>query len=79
MFPILVGFGSALLFALLAYVTYGLDGLTGYAWVGLVFWALVGSGLLVFLINRGVPCKLCGRLKARMHPLARYCTGAASC
>jgi len=52
MFPILIGFGSALLFGLFAYGTYGAAGLIQHSWVGMVFLALVGNGLLVFLLNR---------------------------
>jgi hypothetical protein len=52
MFPMLIGFGSALLFGLFAYGTYGAAGLIQHSWVGIVFLALMGNGLLVFLLNR---------------------------
>ena len=72
MFPILVGFGSALLFGLFAFGTYGPEGVAGYAWISMVFFALVFSGLLVFLVNRGLPCWLC-RLTDRIHDSERWC------
>ena len=78
MFPILLGFGSALLFGVFAYGLYGLEGITGYAWVAMVFWALIVSGLLVFLINRRLPCWVC-RLKGKVEPIGRWCAGSAAC
>jgi hypothetical protein len=78
MFPILVGFGSALLFGLFAYGLYGPEGVTAYAWVGMVFWALIVSGLLVFLVNRRLPCWVC-RMKARWRTFARWCADAPPC
>jgi len=78
MFPILVGFGSALLFGLFAYGLYGPEGVTGYAWVAMVFWALIVSGLMVFLINRRPPCWLC-RLKEKLRAVEYLCRDTASC
>ncbi|MEA3276904.1 MAG: hypothetical protein U9Q81_16785 [Pseudomonadota bacterium] len=76
MFPILVGFGSALLFGLFAYGTYGLDGMTEYAWVGMVFWGLIVSASLVFIVNRKIPCGVC-RLKERVRALRYLCRALA--
>jgi hypothetical protein len=73
MFPILIGFGSALLFGIFAYGTYGVDGVTQYGWVSMVFWGLVGSSLLVFVINRKAVCWLC-RLGEQFQPLERFCS-----
>jgi hypothetical protein len=78
MLPILVGFGSAMLFGIFAYGTYGLEGMTEYAWVGMVFWALIASALLVFAINRKVPCLFC-RLSERVRALGCLCRDPAHC
>jgi len=78
MLPILVGFGAALLFGLSAYGAYGLEGVTEYAWVGMVFWALIASALLVFAINRKVPCLFC-RLSERVRALGPLCRNPAPC
>lgn len=78
MFPILLGFGSAVLFGLFAYGLYGLDGVTGYAWIAMVFWALIVSGLMVFLINRRPPCWVC-RMKERLRAVRYLCRDTASC
>jgi len=78
MFPILVGFGSALLFGLFAFGLYGLEGVTDYGWVAMVFWALIVSSLLVFLINRGLPCWVC-RLKGYVRPIQRLCGDTVPC
>lgn len=72
MFPIIAGVGSAILFGLFSLATYGADAFSAYPWVVMVFWALVGSGLLVYVVNRGPSCRIC-RLKARLRPLARVC------
>lgn len=78
MLPILASLVFAVTFALLTYLIYGLEGLTGYFWVGAVFWGLIASGLLVFLINRRPPCYVC-RLGERLPAVARYCDGLAPC
>lgn len=78
MFPLLVGFGSALLFGIFAYGTYGLDGAMDFAWTGMVFWALISSGLLVFVVNLKMPCLLC-RLSERTRCLRKLCREPATC
>ncbi len=78
MFPLFVGVGSALLFGLFAYGTYGLAVVTEHAWVGMVFSVLLGSGLLVFGINRKTPCWICRRKKPVLI-FERLCRTAASC
>ncbi len=78
MFPIIVGFGSALLFGIFAYGTYGLEGVTDYAWIGMVFSALIAAALLVYAINRKVPCLLC-RLSGRVRALESLCASASPC
>jgi hypothetical protein len=78
MFPILVGFGSALLFGIFVYATYGINGITNYTWTGMMFWALIASGLLVFAINRKVPCLFC-RLSERVRAFDCLCRDPAPC
>ena len=78
MFPLLVGFGSALLFAIFAFATYGLDGVMEYAWIGMVFWALIASGLLVFVVNLKMPCLLC-RLSERVRRFHKLCREPSTC
>jgi len=77
MFPMLVGFGSALLFGLFAFGTYGPEGVTGYAWISMVISALIVIGLLVFFVNRRVPCWLC-RLMERIGSSGRWCASGGS-
>ncbi|MCG6861288.1 MAG: hypothetical protein LJE70_08435 [Chromatiaceae bacterium] len=72
MFPLLIGFGSALLFGLFAFGTYGREGITGDTWIIMVFVALIISGLLVFLANRTLPCWVC-RLTQRMRSSQGWC------
>jgi hypothetical protein len=67
MFPMLIGFGSALLFGLFAYGTYGAAGLIQHSWVAIILIALMGNALLVFLLNREVSPSF----RQREHP-SRY-------
>ena len=78
MFPILVGIGSALLFGIFAFGTYGLEGIKEYTWIGMVFWALIASALLVFAINRKVPCLFC-HLSRRLRAVRGLCGDPAPC
>ena len=78
MLPIVVGFGSALLFGVFAYGTYGLEGVTEYAWIGMMVWALVAAALLVFAVNRKVPCLLC-RLSERVRVFDGLCKDLTPC
>jgi hypothetical protein len=78
MFPIVIGSGAAALFALFAYAIYGPEGLTGYPWVSLVFWALIGSGVAVFAADRGLSASLC-RFRDRLPPLGRLCGRLTTC
>ena len=72
MVPILVAFGSALVFGLFAFGTYGTEGMAGYAWIRMVLAALVVSGLLVVLVNRRLPCWVC-QLSQRPRFRERWC------
>ncbi len=77
MIPLILGFGSAALFLALSVWVYGLNVLAENAWVALVFWGLIGSGLVVFAISRPKPAWLC-RLHERIH-LADDLCDTASC
>ena len=78
MFPILLGLVSASSFALLAYLTYGPEGLTDYFWIHAVLWALIASGVLVYAVNRRLSCRV-RRLGERLPLFARLCGGLAYC
>ena len=69
MIPLMVGLVSSLLFLGLSMLVYGIGAPVENPWVALVFFALIGSGLLVYLTSRPMPDWLC-RLRARMR-LAR--------
>jgi predicted metal-dependent HD superfamily phosphohydrolase len=63
MFPIILGFVVALAFEAVAYATYGSAALTDYAWVSMVAWGLIGSGVIVYAITQPMPAWL-RRLRA---------------
>lgn len=67
MIPLILGFGSAALFLGLSTSVYGAGVLMESAWVTLVFFGLIASGLAVYAINRPLPawlCRLLERFKA---------------
>jgi hypothetical protein len=69
MFPIIFGFVAALAFEALAYATYGSAALTDYAWVSMVAWGLIGSGIAVYALTQPMPTwlsRLGGRARALM-------------
>jgi hypothetical protein len=68
MFPIIFGFVAALAFEALAYATYGNAALTDYAWVNMVAWGLIGSGIAVYALTRPTPAWL-SRLGRQIHAL----------
>jgi hypothetical protein len=68
MFPIIFGFAAALAFEVLAYATYGHAALTDYAWVDMVAWGLIASGIAVYALNRPMPAWL-SRLTGQIHAL----------
>lgn len=78
MFPIFVGFGSALLFGIFAFGTYGLDGATEHAWIGMVLGALVAGSLLVYAVDKKLLCLFC-RLRERVRAFDGLCRDSALC
>jgi hypothetical protein len=69
MLPILLGLVLAMLFGLMSFFVYGLDGLINYLWIDTVFWGLIITGALITLINEEGQCLLC-KMK-QMFPLDR--------
>ena len=63
MIPLILGFGSAALFMGLSMSVYGTGVLMESAWVALVFYGLIASGLAVYAINRPMPAWLCRLLE----------------
>lgn len=59
MLPILLGLIMAMLFGLMSYMVYGLEGLTQYAWIDTVFWSLIITGIMISLINELGQCLAC--------------------
>lgn len=59
MFPVLFGLTAAMLFGLLAHGLYGTEGIIDHSWIDMVFWALIGAGAGVSLINAVGPCLPC--------------------
>lgn len=59
MLPILLGLILAMLFGLMSYLVYGLEGLTQYAWIDTVFWSLILTGASITLINEVGQCLAC--------------------
>ena len=51
MIALILGFGSAALFLGLSMLVYGVDALAQSAWVALVFYGLIASGIAVYAIN----------------------------
>ncbi|MEW8508593.1 MAG: hypothetical protein AB2598_18020 [Candidatus Thiodiazotropha sp.] len=78
MLPILLGLVIAMLFGLMSFFVYGLDGLIDYSWIDTVFWVLIATGALITLINEVGQCLAC-RVN-RLIPLQqveRYCNDLA--
>ncbi|MES9992988.1 MAG: hypothetical protein ABW098_13600 [Candidatus Thiodiazotropha sp.] len=78
MLPILLGLVVAMLFGLMAFFVYGLDGLINYPWIDAVFWALIASGALITFINETGQCLAC-KLSQRLplQQFQRYCNDLA--
>jgi hypothetical protein len=55
MVPLIIALSSAALFLGLSILTYGVGVLAESAWVALVFWGLIGAGLVVYLLGRPTP------------------------
>ncbi|MES9922616.1 MAG: hypothetical protein ABW152_00865 [Candidatus Thiodiazotropha endolucinida] len=78
MLPILLGLVIAMLFGLMSFFIYGLDGLVNYSWIDTVFWTLIAIGALITLINEVGQCLAC-RLKQLIsnRRFNRYCSDLA--
>jgi hypothetical protein len=74
MLPIMIGLVLAMLFGLMSFLVYGLEGLINYPWIDTVFWGLIATGALVTLINEVGQCLLC-RMKhiVPTDQLTRFC------
>ena len=70
MLYILMGVVSATLFGILAVGVYGPDGLLGNPWVEYVFWWLIGSGIVLALVENTfkLRCTPCRRITATRTP-----------
>ncbi len=75
MLPILMGLILAMLFGLMSFAVYGLDGLTEQAWIDIVFWSLILTGIGISLINEMGRCLACRlRVWLKFSALDDYCT-----
>jgi hypothetical protein len=52
MVPLVLSLVSASLFLMLSSWTYGTDAVLANTWVASVFWALVGSGVVLYVLGR---------------------------
>jgi hypothetical protein len=59
MLPILLGLILAMLFGLMSFMVYGLEGLANSAWIDTVFWSLIVTGMVISLINELGQCIAC--------------------
>ena len=62
MFAVLIGLVLAMLFGLGVTLVYGTDEVMHLPWADQVFWALIGTGALISMIQpplRCLPCKIC--------------------
>lgn len=61
MAPIFIGAVLAMLFGISSVVIFGMEGMMTKAWIDQVFWALIGTGVVISAINavwECLPCKL---------------------
>ncbi len=70
MLPILLGLVLAMMFGLMSFMVYGLEGLTQYAWIDTVFWSLILTGASITLINEVGQCIVC-RVR-RLFNISRF-------
>jgi hypothetical protein len=74
MLPILLGLVLAMLFGLMSFLVYGLDGLVNHPWVDAVFWGLIVTGAFITLINEVGQCLLCKiNQLLSFDQLSRFC------
>lgn len=78
MIPLILGFVSASLFLGLSMAIYGTGVLAESPWVLQVLFGLIGSGLVVYAINRPTPAWLC-RLLERAKPKGETWETTAPC
>jgi hypothetical protein len=74
MLPIFLGLILAMLFGLFSFMVYGLEGLTHSAWIDMVFWSLIGTGIMISLINelgQCIACRIQTYIKPRIASLCR--------
>ncbi|MEJ2622201.1 MAG: hypothetical protein P8163_18710 [Candidatus Thiodiazotropha sp.] len=74
MLPILLGLILAMLFGLMSFMVYGLEGLSHSAWIDTVFWSLIVTGIMISLINELGQCIAC-RIKdfIKIPRIDRFC------
>jgi hypothetical protein len=48
-----------MLFGLMSFMVYGLDGLAHSAWIDTVFWSLIVTGMMISLMNELGQCIAC--------------------
>jgi len=61
MLPILFGLASAMIFSIITYMMYGLEGVMLRDWIDQVFWGLILIGVAIGVANalwRCLPCQL---------------------
>ncbi len=61
MVPTLIGLVAAMIFSIVTYMIYGLEGVMLRNWIDQVFWAMVLSGMAIGAANaiwRCLPCQL---------------------
>lgn len=61
MIPILFGLVSAMIFSIVTYMLYGLEGVMLRDWIDQVFWGLILAGAVIGVANaiwRCLPCQL---------------------
>jgi hypothetical protein len=59
MFPLLLSLIAAMVFGIVSHGVYGAEGITDHAWMDMVFWGLIGAGVLVSLANVFWECLPC--------------------
>ncbi|WP_456403968.1 hypothetical protein [Thiolapillus sp.] len=61
MIPILFGLMSAMIFSIVTYMMYGLEGVMLRDWIDQVFWGLILTGVVIGVAStiwRCLPCQL---------------------
>lgn len=79
MLPFFLGMFSATIFGVVSYWVYGSEEIIVHGWIHMVFWALIGAGTLVTLVNRHRSCLFCriARLAHVDRLRDRLCKGLA--